>query len=752
MEVSDAILSSWSVQTEPALFLGLATFLYAKGWMRLRRLAPRRFGWTELTFFLVGIALLFSALFSPLDTFSGLLLSVHMIQHLLLMMIIPPLLLLGLPFLPILSALPRSLVRSTIAPIIKSDWGRAIGRLATHPLFCWAAYILVTIGWHLPSLYELALKSSVWHRVEHLCFLGTGLLFWWPIVQPWPSRPVWPRWAMIPYLLLADIQNTGLSAFLAFYDHVLYPIYAQVPRLGGLGALADQNLAGAIMWVPGSIIYLLPAGLIVLEFLSPNFRRRAPLRSAISSEPLLLKRGFRGTAPTLLTRVLRSVFFRRSIQILLFCLALAIVVDGFVGPQVGPMNLAGVLPWAHYRGLTVLAILLAGNLFCMGCPFMLVRDLGRKILPASHPWPRFLRSKWIAVCLVVLYLWAYEAFRLWNSPWLTAWIIVAYFAAATLIDGWFKGASFCKYVCPIGQFQFVQSLTAPREIRVQNPDVCGRCKTFDCLRGNEKQRGCELQLFQPRKSGNLDCTFCLDCVKACPHTNVGWLPVVPGRELWEDRARSSVGRFDRRLDLTALVLVLLFGAFASSAAMLVPVTQALQSFSMQWGLLARPLTLLIYFLFLVVLAPLGLISTCTYLSKRVGGLAQPFSRVFCSFTLGLLPIGAAMWIAHNCFHLFSASHTFIPVFQRIASELNPAASITPRWNIPSWSLPELLDGQVIVLDAGLLLALFALWQITRRSSATRRVAIFLPWAALAVGLFVIGIVILFQPMEMRGTL
>jgi Polyferredoxin len=126
-----------------------------------------------------------------------------------------------------------------------------------------------------------------------------------------------------------------------------------------------------------------------------------------------------------------------------------------------------------------------------------------------------------------VYLWAYEAFSLWDSPWWTAWIVVGYFAAALVIDGLFKGASFCKYVCPIGQFQFVQSLSSPLEVKVREPEICQTCATHDCIRGNATQRGCELHLFQPRKSGNMDCTFCLDCIKACPHDNVGILAVAP---------------------------------------------------------------------------------------------------------------------------------------------------------------------------------------------------------------------------------
>ena len=138
-----------------------------------------------------------------------------------------------------------------------------------HPIVCWVLFVLSNVLWHIPDFYELALRSPGWHKVEHFCFLATALLFWWHVVQPWPSHPYWPRWTMIPYLLLADLQNTALGGFLSFYDRVAYPTYANAPRFG-IEPLSDQATAGVIMWVPGSIAFIVPAALIAMQFLSPN--------------------------------------------------------------------------------------------------------------------------------------------------------------------------------------------------------------------------------------------------------------------------------------------------------------------------------------------------------------------------------------------------------------------------------------------------------------------------------------------------
>jgi polyferredoxin len=188
---------------------------------------------------------------------------------------------------------------------------------------------------------------------------------------------------------------------------------------------------------------------------------------------------------------------RRCAQWTLLLLAAAIVIDGLFGPRTSAMNLAGVLPWTHWRGFIVLALLLAGNIFCWSCPFMLPRELAKKLRFDTWPWPHALRSKWLAVGLLVLFLWSYEALALWDSPWWTAWIILGYFGAAFTIDACFTGATFCKWVCPIGQFHFVESMCSPRAVAVRDEAVCRTCETHDCINGGPGGRGCGTGLYSP---------------------------------------------------------------------------------------------------------------------------------------------------------------------------------------------------------------------------------------------------------------
>jgi cytochrome c oxidase assembly factor CtaG len=274
---------SWTFEPWILIPLLLTAGIYLRGWWDLNRRLPGRFPVWRPIAFQAGLLTLFLALASPLHPLAERLLQFHMIQHLLLMMVVPPLLLLGAPILPLLRGLPRPVLQHGLGPFFAAPELQRLGHFLTHPLVCLLAFTVSNVAWHVPGLYETALQSEFWHDVQHVCFLGTGLLFWWPVVQPWPSRPRWPAWAMILYLLLADIQNTALSAFLIFSERVLYPSYAAVPRLWGISALDDQAAAGAIMWVPGSVIFLVPVAVLAIRLLESS-RARSVTTSKVNYE------------------------------------------------------------------------------------------------------------------------------------------------------------------------------------------------------------------------------------------------------------------------------------------------------------------------------------------------------------------------------------------------------------------------------------------------------------------------------------
>jgi cytochrome c oxidase assembly factor CtaG/ferredoxin len=766
--ISNAVFSSWELNPWvliPTLILGI---LYGRGWWQLRRRAPHRFGYPQLIAFFAGLIAVLCALISPLDAFAGWLLTVHMIQHLVLMMVAPPLILYGAPYLPLLSGLPRDFLINGVGPFLGSPALRKVGRFVAHPVFCWSAFIFTNIAWHLPAMYELALRSPTWHRLEHLCFLTTALLFWWPVIQPYPWVARTPRWMILPYLFLADFQNTALSAFLIFYERELYPTYETVPRISGLTPLEDQAAAGAVMWVTGSIFFLIPVGLITIELLSAR-RAAVSRRHEHGMQPRFIEPERRHSARRgplqpasldllslpLVGRVLSWPHFRRAAQGVMFLLALLIVVDGLRGPQMGAMNLAGVLPWTHWRGLSVIALFALGNVFCMACPFNFARELGRRILPARWSWPRRLRSKWFAISLLLIFFWAYEAFSLWNSPRRTAMLVLGYFAAAIIVDGLFAGASFCKYVCPIGQYQFIQSLISPVEVGIRSLEVCRTCQTHDCLRGNDLRRGCELQLFQPQKRSNMDCTFCLDCVHACPHENVSLLASLPGSQLVRiERSKKRPDKLFRRFDIAVLIFLLVFAAFVNAGGMVEPAQAWERSLQASFALASMQPIIVVLYLLTIVVVPALLVGSCVWLARIFSRIPAGWRASISTFAPAFVPLGFSMWLIHFSYHLLVGGQTALPVIQRAATDLGLPIFGEPDWSLSSRmpSFDWLTSLELLLLDLGLLFTLYIAWRLASRFrlSFARTLGLHAPWAALAFVLYSVGVWIIFQPMQMRG--
>jgi putative membrane protein len=267
---AQAVLQTWSSPTWINVALVLTAVVYARGWLSIRRLLPALIPTWRLAAFFCGLLSLWIAIGSPLSAFDDVSLTAHMVQHLLLMAVAPPLLLLGAPSIPFLRGLPQWIVRDAVGPFLRWHAVKSLGRFLTHPAVCWLVASVALLVWHIPSAFELALRSDAWHEVEHICFLSTSLLFWWPAVLPFPSDATWSRWSIPVYLFLATLPGGALGAFLTFCDRVLYPSYAAAPRLFGISPLEDQVIAGALMWVFGTFVYTIPAVAITVRLLSPQ--------------------------------------------------------------------------------------------------------------------------------------------------------------------------------------------------------------------------------------------------------------------------------------------------------------------------------------------------------------------------------------------------------------------------------------------------------------------------------------------------
>jgi polyferredoxin len=479
----------------------------------------------------------------------------------------------------------------------------------------------------------------------------------------------------------------------------------------------------------------------------------------------------------LLASAVRSGRLRTSAQLLLLAAAAVVVLHGLLGPQVGPRNLATVVTSIHWRGLLVIALLAAGNLFCAACPMILARDAGRRLVAPRLRWPRRLRGKWLALVLLALALFTYELFDLWELPRATAWLVVAYFGVALAVDLTFTGASFCKHVCPVGQFNFVASTMSPAELRVRDTATCRSCRTSDCIKGRYAggeewgresfkedrprrlaQRGCELGLFLPMKVGNLDCTLCFDCVKACPHDNIALAARVPALEWLATGRRSGIGRVARRLDLAALALLFTFGAMVNAFAMTAPAATAEQWLAGTIGATTEAPALALLFLLGLVALPLGLLAAAHAADRALAATGQPRAspqqagtlRSVIPFVYALVPLGASIWAAHYGFHLLTGVFTVVPVTQSAAVDLFGWAALGE----PHWHWMGLRSGQVFPIQIGIVLLGAAgsvgLVRATMPDARTRATRTALPWLGLVLLIAAIGIWIFAQPMEMRG--
>ena len=271
------LLLSWAWRPEIILTLLFAATVHLTGRLRLGKrshgslLAP----WRSISY-ISGLAILWIALMSPIDVLSGQLFSMHMIQHLLLVMIAPPLLLIANPTPTMMWGLPRALRREVGRWLRPEALFRRVIKAVTSPGIVWLLFVATLVGWHDPQAYNATLESGFVHDLEHLSFFGSALLFWWHVAGAAPRlRKPMPRGVRIAYVLSVVPPNMLTGVAIAFASEPLYTYYTTVPRLGKMSVLQDQMLGGILMWIPGSMMYLIAALILVSRVLRDSENRES---------------------------------------------------------------------------------------------------------------------------------------------------------------------------------------------------------------------------------------------------------------------------------------------------------------------------------------------------------------------------------------------------------------------------------------------------------------------------------------------
>src|SRR5438876_3345785 len=268
-------MSHWVFDPISLACLLVGGALYIAGVSRLWTRAGRGCGvrlW-QLGAFAAGWIALVLALLSPVAAISEVLFSVHMTQHEILILVAAPLLVLGRPIVPFLWALsPRWRLR--LGTWSRNRYWSAAWKALTGPLLVWLLHGLALWVWHLPALYQAALRSAAIHATEHICLLATACLFWWALIHGRYGRMGYG--AAVVFVFTTAVHSEALGALLTFAPRVWYPLYAIRSSAAGLDALEDQRVAGLIMWIPFGVVFLILGLGLFAAWLGEAERRAKP--------------------------------------------------------------------------------------------------------------------------------------------------------------------------------------------------------------------------------------------------------------------------------------------------------------------------------------------------------------------------------------------------------------------------------------------------------------------------------------------
>ena len=398
-----------------------------------------------------------------------------------------------------------------------------------------------------------------------------------------------------------------------------------------------------------------------------------------------------------------------------------------------------------------------------------------RLLPRKLNWPKALKNKYLVTALLLFFFFSYEYFDLWASPWLTAWLALAYFGGALAVDTLFPAGTFCRYVCPLGNFNFVYSSASPTQITAVDHDICRSCEHKPCLHGRNTFGseltqdknvstaafiplsdithangtghfpGCETDLFVPTIQSNMDCTNCFNCVRACPYDNVALTVRQPGWE-WTRSPWNKRGR----VPLMIVGVLLTFWGLLNALAMIGPYFNLAQWIANTFNTQNEGLILGGFFV-LMTLFGLLVSSGVAYLADLLGQGHANFKTSFLRWGYVTVALGFGFWGAHYLFHFLTGALSIVPVFQHFFEYRGVGVD-------PNWRLAQLVPTRWLFTVEAVItlfytaLALYVTVRIALRDFGRRGVLAMWPPLLFVIAFAAVALLVLGQPMEMRGTI
>lgn len=448
---------------------------------------------------------------------------------------------------------------------------------------------------------------------------------------------------------------------------------------------------------------------------------------------------------------LKSAWFQPVFQIPFLIGFIIIMAAGIFDIQKGDTNIATLLIWTIWWAAIIFTFVLAGRIWCMMCPVGAIQDWIGRLKSLNRDFPKPLRNIYLSSAIFFGLTWWDSYSGIVNKPALTAYLLIGFFAVATVMAVVFKGRTFCRYVCPIGGLIGIYSMFSPIELRNKCLEVCRDHKVKECIKGTEKTYPCPMFVTPMTLDRNNYCNFCSECIKSCSQDNI----VIRFRSFAKDLWVSSKGYLDEALLAIVLVgiTIIVTGAMVEPWHGWMDTVGKILPFN-TLGIVSHAAREKATFLFVFTVGSLiispSLLLLISVVVRKYTGPDSPLSlkQTFIQFAYMFIPVGISMHLAHNINHLFKEGPEIVPAVERLAYNLAgigyPYSSVTPLMGAESifW----LQMGIFIVMN---IFSLYAGYRIAVKHYGDKALRAFIPMALLAVLLMAANAYILGQPMAMR---